>query len=280
MSLRLLSIAACIVAVAATAAPAQLTTYSQDFEGFTSALDIPNAGDPGSSEIADDGFLVNGSVFAGTPDAPGAFNFFFGNFPAPNFSTNAGFTGIVADQGNGTAQGTRHLNVFSDFNEGLSHGGADGDFFIDARAFQEQTIGAADVGTTAVFDFEFKRNNELNVNDFGPSGNTETFAFVRVLDSVSGTFATLAETNFETTNADLINFSTGQISLDIDASLDGQLLQFGFFSLAQDFNGSGIVYDNLNFTNSAVIAAIPEPSSVLALLLGGVVMITKRRRNS
>ena len=151
MRLTRIFLSAAVAALFFTAsASAQLVDYSQDFEGFTSALDVENNGDAGSSDISDDGWLVNGTVFSGTPDAPGAFQFFFGNFPAPNFSTNAGFTGIVADQGTG-GQGTRHLNVFSDFNEGISHGGEVGDAFIEARVFQEQTIGAADLGSTVDF---------------------------------------------------------------------------------------------------------------------------------
>ena len=169
------------------------------------------------------------------------------------------------------------MNIFSDFNEPNAHGGATGDAYVEARVFQEQIIGAGDLGTTVDFDFEFKRNFELNTTDFGPTGNTNTFAYVRVLDLLGGSFATLAEVEFETTGAGLTNWTQQQISLAIAPNLNGQLLQFGFYSEAQDFNGSGIAYDDLAFTAPA---AVPEPGSAAVLALLGFTMITRRRRKA
>ena len=96
------------------------------------------------------------------------------------------------------------------------------------------------------------------------------------MDSIAGTFATLSEVEFETTGADLTQWTQEQINFFIDPSLDGQLLQFGFYSEAQDFNGSGIAYDNLSFSN----AAVPEPGSASVLALLGLTLITRRRRKS
>lgn len=241
--------AICIAAIAATASYGQLTDYSQDFEGFTLSEDIDFDGDIGSTELGDDGWLVSGANFLGTPDSPGNFQFFFGNFPAPSFSNNLQFTRVSGFQGTGT-QGFRHLSVFSAYDEPVSHSGTTS--FLDARVLQEQTISAADLGNTVTFDFEFKRHFEDNT-DFGPVGNTNTFAFIRVLNSLDGTFATLAESNIETTGADLTTWTQDQARLLIDPSFDGQLLQFGFFSETQNSNFSLIVYDNLNFSAASVL---------------------------
>ena len=37
------------------------------------------------------------------------------------------------------------------------------------------------------------------------------------------------------------------LSLEIDASLDGQLIQIGFSNVASNYEGSGVFYDNINF---------------------------------
>ena len=227
-----------------------LTDYSQDFEGLTLAGDVPVNEEPGFDALSSDGWMVAGSNFFGTPDAFGEFNFFFGNFPAPNYAQNDGFSGVVANQGTG-GQGLQHLNVFTDFGERVAHDGVDN--VLDARVFQEQTIGAADLGETVSFEFEFKRNFENNTDDFGPNGNTQTFAFVRVLNSLDTTFATLAETNIETTSAELSTWTQGEAELFIDPTFEGQLLQFGFFSVSQNNYNSGIVYDNLVFSALSLI---------------------------
>ena len=44
------------------------------------------------------------------------------------------------------------------------------------------------------------------------------------------------------------------LSIVIDASLDGQLLQIGFQNIATNYEGSGIFYDNINFAPSGPVA--------------------------
>jgi hypothetical protein len=105
------------------------------------------------------------------------------------------------------------------------------------------------------FDFEFKRNFD-GTTDFGPTGNTNSFAFVRVLNQLDETFFTLVEDEFETTDADGATWAQGQVTLTIDPSFDGQLLEFGFNTQCQNDNGSGILYDNLVFTAAAAATTI------------------------
>jgi len=248
MNLKSLITVICFSAFVTTSSYGQLTNYSQDFESLTPSF-LVTEGQPGSSDLADDGWEVSGANFLGTPDAPQDFQFFFGNFPAPNFFQNQGFSSVVIGQGT-SAQGFQHLSVFNVFDESVSQSGTTS--FLDARVLQEQTISNADLGETVTFSFEFKRDFPLGI-DLGPTGNTNTFAFIRVLNSLDGSFMTLAEVNIETTDADLTTWSQDQATLFIDPSFDGQLLQFGFFSESQNMNGSGIVYDNLSFSAESTV---------------------------
>jgi len=250
MTLKSFFSALCLAAFAATASYGQLSDLFSDFEAFALSDQIAE-GDPGSSDLDEAGWQVAGLNFLGDPDNVGDFVFFFGNFPAPSFSGNPGFTSVVADQGTGD-QGLQHLHVFTATAEDVSQGGTTN--FLDARVFQEQSVAAADLGNTVTLDFEFKRNFDNNVTDFGPTGNTNTFAFVRVLNALDETFATLGEDNFETTDGDLVEWADGQVTLLIDPSWEGQLLQFGFFSESQNGNGTGMVYDNVAFVADADVA--------------------------
>ena len=248
MNLKSFFSAICLAALCLTAsygqAPAepQLTDYSQDFEGLT-AVGVMG----GESDLDMDGWVVNGLNFEGNPDAIGDFQFFYGNFAAPNSATNPAFSSIVPNQGT-DGQGLQHLNIFSDYGERIAHDGTTN--YVENRVLRQQIITTASVGDTVTFDFEFKRNFD-GTSDFGPTGNTNNFAFVRVLNQLDGTFFTLVEDEFETTNADGATWATGQVTLTIDPSFDGQLLEFGFNTQCQNDNGSGILYDNLVFTAAA-----------------------------
>lgn len=257
-----------VAAVAVGSAHADLTPYSQDFEGMETA--VSNAG---AANLSDDGWLINGIAWAGDVDDNSTFEFFYGNFGANN-SDGAQFSGIIDAQG-GATQGNRHLNVFSDYNNAPAH--ADGTSWVETRVFREQTVGAADVGMTYSWTFDYKRNFENGTDDFGPAGSSETFAYVRVLDSIGGSFATLEEQTFETTTAAALStWNTGMVNFTIDGAYDGQLLQFGFKTHAEDFNASGVLYDNVNFN----VAAVPEPTSATVIGLGLVGLFIRRRKTA
>ncbi len=238
------------------AAQADLTTYTQNFNGMNTA----DSG-LGPTDLADDGWLAGANVF----DAAGNFQYNYFSFPAPN--GGPAFSAVATGNG-GPNQAPNYVNIYSDYNNG-DHGNG---LYIDALVFQEQTIGTDDLGTTATFTFDYLKNPDASAN----FADTTTFAWVKVLDSLGGSFATLGVTEFETTAASTTTWAEGQsIDLAIDSAWDGQLLQFGFRSYATGFNDSGIFYDNLTFSNAS---AIPEPASAMLIGLGCVGFGLRRRR--
>lgn len=221
---------------------ADLTPYSQDFEGLELATG-------GSTALSDDGWVVFGNVY----DPGGGYLYGYGVFPAPN--DGAAFCAVVTGQG-GVPQGDRQLSVFSDYNNG-DHGNGN---LIESNVFQEQTVGAADVGSTWTFEFDAKLGNLVS-----PSTAT---AFIKTLDPNAG----YALTNFVTVDMTTIptTWDTYSVSLAIDGTLPGQIFQFGFLNVATNYDGSGVFYDNVSFT--------PEPTSLAILALGGLALLRRRRR--
>jgi len=199
------------------AAGLALGPYSQDFEGLTQS-------DPGA--LAGDGWLVFGNVF----DPGGGYLYGYGPFPAPN--DGAAFCQIAIGEG-GAEQGAQQLVVFSDYLNG-DHGNGN---IIESNVFQEQIIGTGDVGETWIFDFQAKLGNI--------EGGSTALAFIKTLDPGAG----YATTNFITADMTSIptTWSNFTLSIVIDATLDGQILQIGFLNTATLYEGSGIFYDNINF---------------------------------
>ena len=215
MKQKLGGLAALAILVAlATPAAAQLTPYSQDFESLV--LEDPAA-------LANDGWRVFGNVF----NADWSYAYGYGPFDAPN--PGGGFSGLIPDVG----QGALSLNIYSDY---ANFGHAIGQF-IEANVFQEQVVGAGDVGKTYEFSYDAFRGNI--------GGGTTALAFFKTLDPNAG----FALTNFITVDMTLVPGSWTNYSLQIaiDAGLEGQILQFGFLTLATGYEGSGIYYDNINF---------------------------------
>jgi hypothetical protein len=194
-----------------------LENYSQDFEG----LDQADVGALGA-----DGWLVFGNVF----DLGGGYLYGYGPFPAPN--DGAAFCALVIGEG-GLDQGAQQLSVFSDYNNG-DHATS----LIESNVFQEQPIGPSDSGTWT-FTFDAKLGNL--------TGATTAVAFIKTLAGSDLTnFITIDMTD---TPATWTGYS---ISIEVDSSLEGQLLQFGFASTATNFEGSGVFYDNVNFQSESV----------------------------
>jgi len=199
------------------AAALALMPYSQDFEG----LDAANP-----AALGDDGWLVFANVFG----PGGEYWYGYGPFPAPN--DGFGFCQIATGEG-GAAQGEQQLVVFSDYNNADHAEGAT----IESNVFQEQTIGDGDVGGTWVFDFEGKRGNL--------EGASTALAFIKTLDPANG----FALTNFITVDMTTApdTWMPYSLSIVIDGSLVGQILQIGFANNATNYEGSGVFYDNINF---------------------------------
>jgi hypothetical protein len=223
----------------ASPALADLANYSQDFEGLVQA-------DPAA--LGNDDWLIFANVF----DPGGGYLYGYGVFPAPNGSP--GFSSIASGEG-GVDQGAQQLVTYSDYNNGDHANGN----LIETNVFQEFTVGAADVGSTWTFEFDAKLGDLI-----APS---TAQAFIKTLDPNNG----YALTNFVTMDTHTLPGTWGSysIQLAIDGSLNGQLLQIGFLTLATNYDESGVVYDNVNFT--------PEPASLALLGLGSIVLLRRRK---
>lgn len=197
---------------------AGICPFSDDFESYI---------DTAPDELGNAGYLIFANVFA--PD--NSFLFGYGPFPAPNGS--GAFSGISVGEG-GTDQGSQQLNVFSDYNNVDAHSAGN---LIESVVYREQTIGAANVGQTWRFTFDAKLGNLL------PPSTAK--AFIKTLDPANG-FATTNEVAQDTTNTP-VTWQGYELTLNIDASLVGQLIQIGFSNVATNFDSSAVFYDNINF---------------------------------
>jgi hypothetical protein len=74
------------------------------------------------------------------------------------------------------------------------------------------------------------------------------------------------------------SWGTKTLSLEIDNSLVGQLLQFGFSSTASNYTPSGVLYDNISFSSAP---AVPIPGAVWLMMSGliGLVGVARRRKH-
>ncbi|OGF14504.1 MAG: hypothetical protein A2W00_04860 [Candidatus Eisenbacteria bacterium RBG_16_71_46] len=211
---------AAFLCFAPVASHAALSAYTQDFEGLVMA-------DPDA--LGNDGWLVYGNVFDPTGTT---YLYGYGPFPAPN--TGAAFCAIATGEG-GVPQGTQQLSVYSDYNNGdhalLRR--------IESNVYQEQIIGAGDVGMTWTFQFDAKRGNL--------AGGSTALAFIKTLS-----LPTYALTNFITADMTTIptTWGTYSVSLPITAGLVGQIFQIGFLNNATNYEPSAIIYDNLNLAGA------------------------------
>lgn len=245
-------LAVAFVLVAPLTSHADLSAYSQDFESLSPATQ------GGSNDaLSNDGWLVYGTVFT----ADGLVG--YGPFPAPNGSQ--AFSGIASGlfaQG-GPQQGAQQLVVYSDYANTSAHGSGQ---LVRSAVFQQQIIGAADVGTTWTFSFDAKLDSFL-----GLAAPSTALAFIQTLDPNNG---------FQVTGQRLIDMSavpatwgTYSLALTITAGAD-QILQFGFDNTATNFANSAVAYDNVS------LSPVPEPSTY-ALTFAGLALLSlavRRRR--
>ena len=211
--------------------------YTHDFESLDRAS---------RTALSEDGWLVFGQVF----DGSGALKFDYGPFPAPN--GGQAFSAIVTGEGS-PDQGAQQLLVYNDYNccDPPNQGHFNGTDRVTSLVFQQpftlgNPISADDVGKTLEFSFDAKRGN---IND--PTGSSTAVAFIQTVDPNAG----FAQTNF--VSVDMTSLPAGtwdlySISLTIDAGLVGQLLEFGFLTIASNFEPSGVLCDN-------ILAALETP---------------------
>lgn len=232
---------------------AALSAYSQDFESLAPAE--PGTGN--NDALSNDGWLVFGTVFT----ADGTYG--YGPYSAPNGSQSfSGIAGGSFAQG-GPQQGAQHLTVYSDYANASAHGSGQ---LVRSAVFQQQMVGAADVGTTWTFHFDAKLDAFLPL-----AAPSTALAFIQTLDPNNG---------FQVTGQSLVDMSTvpatwGTYSLALTITAGaGQILQFGFDNTATDFANSAVVYDNIS------LSPVPEPSTY-ALLFAGLALLSlavRRRR--
>jgi len=218
------------------------TLYNGDFE----ALDAASA-----AALSGDGWLASGNQF----DSDGNFVGNFGTFPAPNAAVSPDttfYSAVVQGQG-GPAQGNQQLSILNDYNCCGTTGGHKDPTApfetVEALVFQEpfnfdNRIPAELVGQTVTFFFEGKKDT----SEFGLGGNTTAQAFMKTLDPNAG-FATTRNPTLDTTSLPL-DWAGFSLSLDITSDLEGQILQVGFQTLAQQFEPSNNFYDNIMITVS------------------------------
>jgi hypothetical protein len=215
LALILVTAVVCLAPVASQA----IDPYSQDFETMWPE---------DFAALVYDGWLVWGNV--STPE--GDLLYYYGPFPAPNNPGTPAFSVLAVGEG-GVEQGYIQLSVFSDY-ENPDH--ANG-YIIESNVYQEQMIGAADVGTTWRFDFDAKRGNI--------EGNSTAAAFIKTVDPDDN----YGLSNFITADMTFtpITWTGYSLWIVISPSLEGHLLQIGFMNWSTLYEGSAIFYDNINF---------------------------------
>ena len=264
MMKRLMKCAVAAAAVLVSGTSFAAIDYFENFDGFGA----------GATELSDAGWLVFANVFDDYPGCAANYQYGYGPFPAPN--GGPAFSSVVPS---GSASPPA-LAVYSDYNNG-DHGTG---YCIEANVFQERAFSASDAG---VYEFAFNAEPPPPPDDVFMDGQ-RTYAFVKMLDPNAGFALTLFEVVETTTLSPGANLLS--IIVDLDASFDGQILQWGFASTATGYSPTGRWYDNVSFGIYTPPPPPPPPSDVgiptlnikglliLLALVGGIGAITLTRR--
>lgn len=237
--------------VAPLTSHAALSAYSQDFESLAPATQ------GGSNDaLSNDGWFAFGTVFT----AGGSFG--YGPFAAPNGSQHfSGIAGGLFAQG-GPQQGAQQLVVYSDYANNSAHGSGQ---LVRSAVFQQQIVGAADVGTTWTFNFDAKLDSYL-----GLASPSTALAFIQTLDPNNG-FQVTGQSSVDMSTVPA-TWGTYSLALTITAGA-GQILQFGFNNTATNFANSAVAYDNIS------LSPVPEPSTYSLMFAGlALLSLAVRRR--
>ena len=243
----LAALAAAVFGLAPQASSAQLSAYSQNFETLA-----PAEIGWGNTALGNDGWLTWVNVF----NAGGAFLHSYGQFAAPNGTL--GYSGVAVGAG-GPAQGNRQLVAYSNYDDGAAHSAGN---LVETLVFQQRTVTPADVGTAWTFQFDAKL--------FNLAAPSTARAFIWTLDPNNG-FQASASASVDM-SAVPTNWGSYSMPFTITAGA-GQILQFGFASVATNYTGSAVYYDNVSF------APVPEPATYALRFTGlGLIGLAARRR--
>jgi len=263
-SLTTLALAA-TVAFAPTSSAA-LATYTQNFEGMTpnQGFSDPDAVPPFVNDLDADGWQIYGIVYDANPYNNPSANITgqYGPFPAANGDPGS-IQGVATGQG-GPSQGDVVLSKYTDYNNRPAM--EDGTLYVSASTYQEQTVGAGDVGSTWRFSYDAKMGNI--------EADSSAFAYILTQDFVDGGEAFSSN---DTTNLP-VEWLRYFVDLNITADMVGDNLTFGFGAVATGTNGSGIFYDNLVF---AQVSEVPVPAAVWLFGSGllGLLGVARRRKH-
>jgi len=227
-----------VVAALVCLIPATAFTQTAYFQDFESLSQVDGA-------LAADGWLGYVNVF----DPNGVYLYGYGPFPAPNNLDPGNYCDIVMGQG-GYQQDLKQLVMYSNYYD-EQHGNG---FWLESNLFQEQVLPA---GTTGTWYFTF----DAKLGNLG--GNSLAAAFIKTLDPDAG----YAITRFivEEMTGTPATWTDYSLSLDV-SGLDNQFLQFGFLSVATNYEPCGIFYDNVAFSDDGTVAIeVKSFSSVKSL---------------
>lgn len=229
---------------------AALTTYTQNFEGMTpnQGFSDPTATPPFVNDLDADGWQIYGIVYDANPYAgPANITGEYGPFAAANGDPGS-IQGVATGQG-GPLQGDVVLAKYSDYNNPDQVGS-----YVAASTYQEQTVGAGDVGSIWRFGYDAKMGNL--------EADSSAFAYILTQDFNTGgeTFVSRDSTNLP------IEWLRYNIDLFITPDMVGDNLSFGFVATSTEYNGSGVFYDNISFAQVPVPAAVWLFGSALGLL--------------
>ena len=199
------------------------TSYMQDFEGLSQT----------DGALSGDGWLVYGNIF----DPAGNHIWGHGPWPAPNNQDPGNWCDIVDGQGGG-AQEIQQLVVYSDYGNGEHANGN----LVESNLFQEQVVPVGALGTWT-FTFDAKMGDL--------AGASTALGFIKTLDPANG----WATTNFIIADVTATPATWTDYSLSVDvAGLDGQILQFGFMSVATNYEPCGIYYAKVAFSHDGTVS--------------------------
>lgn len=214
--------------------------FNDDFESYTLNTG-GNLGDLGG------GWTAFANVFTGFP-ACDPYLYGYGPFPTPN--SDSAFSSIVL--GN-TGQA---LNVFSNYDDDQHANGN----CIETSVFQERVFIAADAGSyTFLFDTEVPAPLGDGVNVYG---------FVKLLDPNNGYNLDIFDT------VSTVTPGNKSITVVLDATAAGKILQWGFSTVASNYLDSGRLYDNVSFAPTAVVPPyVGDPEALPIPLWAFIAMI-------